>query len=148
MKFYLAGPMSGIPQFNFPLFHSVAAKLRSSGYTVISPAELDSPEVQKAAMASTDGALKGTHNEIAGETWGDILAKDVKLVADKIDGIIFLPGWERSRGARLEGFVGLLIDKRPFEFHRWDADTETLSKMSKSSVMNAIYSAWQWGAAK
>lgn len=109
MKYYLAGPMTGVPQFNFPLFHSAAAALRANGYDIISPAETDSPSVQKAAMASPDGKLQG--KEIAGETWGEILAKDVILVADQVDGIVFLPDWERSRGARLEAFVGLLTGK-------------------------------------
>jgi hypothetical protein len=115
-RYYIAGPMTGIPQFNFPLFHAAAAALRAAGHEIVSPAEQDSPAVQVAAMASTDGALDAD-GKVAGETWGDILAKDVKLVADGIDGIIFLPDWHLSRGARLEAFVALLSGKHQFGYY-------------------------------
>jgi Domain of unknown function (DUF4406) len=107
--YYLAGPMTGIPQFNFPAFEQSARELRALGFTIISPHEQDSAAVQVAALASKDGALDA--GKIAGETWGQILAKDVILVADKVDGIIFMPGWWNSRGAKLEAVVGLLTGK-------------------------------------
>ena len=136
-KYYLAGPMSGYPQFNFPLFHAVAAKLRASGYTIVSPAEMDSAAVQKAALASKTGALDA-HGKIAGETWGEILARDVKLVADEIDGIIFLPKWEESRGAPLEATTGLLtLVKKPFEFKQWDGNDA--APVAPHSVGAAVY---------
>ncbi len=40
-KVYLAGPMRGLPLFNFPAFADAAAKLRAQGYDVFSPAERD-----------------------------------------------------------------------------------------------------------
>lgn len=112
MKIYIAGPMTGLPQFNFPAFHSVSAHLRTSGYEVISPAETDPPDVQAAAMSSPDGTYDGG-GKVGSETWGDMLARDVKMLADGgITHIVFLPDWTRSRGARLEAFVGLLCKLR------------------------------------
>ena len=103
---YLAGPMSGIPQFNFPLFEAAAEQLRVSGYNIISPAELDDVVTRSAALRSLDGLTEtGTVNH---QTWGDFLSRDVKIIADKTKGIIFLPGWEKSRGARLEAHVAVL----------------------------------------
>lgn len=104
MKVYLAGPMTGVPQFNFPAFDAAAHRLRGVGFDVVSPAELDDPDTRAAALASTDGAPgTGSSN---GETWGDFLARDVKLIADQgIEAVVVLDGWERSRGARLETFV-------------------------------------------
>jgi len=115
MKVYVAGPMTGIPQFNFPAFDAAAADLRARGYDVVSPAELDDPETREVALASPDGAPdSGSSN---GETWGDFLARDVKLIADEgIEAIVCLPGWERSRGARLETFVARLCDLRIYRY--------------------------------
>lgn len=104
MKLYLAGPMTGIPSFNIPMFDRVAAVLRSQGYDIVSPAELDDPEIRAISLASPDGAIATLNTH--GQTWGDFLARDVKLLADDgIEGVVVLPGWERSNGARLETFV-------------------------------------------
>jgi hypothetical protein len=112
MKVYLGGPMTGIPQFNFPAFDAAATDLRERGFDVLSPAELDDPVTLAAALASPDGAPgSGSTN---GETWGDFLARDVKLIADgDLDAVVVLPGWERSRGARLETFVACALDGKP-----------------------------------
>lgn len=111
MRIYIAGGMTGKPQFNIPLFDRVALVLRAQGYDVVSPAELDSPEMRKLGLASPDGALAPLEQG-TGETWGHVLARDVKLIADGgIEGIVFVePDWYKSRGARLEATVGLLCD--------------------------------------
>lgn len=123
MKVYIAGPMSGLPQFNFPAFYAAAEALRAAGFDVVSPAELDDAEDKGAAMASPDGDPAK-----AKKTWGDFLARDVKLLADgvlvdpgqngglyePIEGIVFLPGWKQSKGAKLEAFVGALGGLRFF----------------------------------
>jgi len=117
-KFYLAGPMTGYPKFNFPAFHAAAKVLRSKGLEIISPAELDEDgDVAEKAMQCDTGDLKDAKIK---ETWGDLLARDVKLIADEVDGIIFMDGWQGSRGARLEAFVGILCD---LEFYLYSGGT-------------------------
>lgn len=120
--YYIAGPMSGHPQFNVPEFDALAAQLRSLGYTVVSPAELDSKEQREFLLASPDGLTPYPNSE----TWADFLARDVKLIADRIDKIVVLDGWCKSRGARLEVFVGLLTGKPIFHFdkHLWKIEPE------------------------
>ncbi len=106
MKWYLAGPMSGIPQFNFPAFHAAAKSLREQGFEIISPAEMDAEsDVAAKALASKSGDLIDAGIK---ETWGDLLARDVKLIADGVGGIVLLENWHKSRGARLESYVALL----------------------------------------
>ena len=95
MRIYVAGPMTGYPQFNYPLFDEVAATIREMGHEAITPSELDTPEVRAAALDSPDGVLVGGRH--AGLTWGDFLSRDVKVVADEVDGIVVLPGWRRSK---------------------------------------------------
>lgn len=127
MKLYVAGPMTGLPQFNFPAFDAMAVSLRQAGYEVVSPAELDDPEDRAAALASPDGYMHGGHH--MNKTWGDFLARDVKLIADEgVDGIVVLPGWAGSRGARLETFVGRMLCD--VAVYRWDATYEELRKVS------------------
>lgn len=122
MRVYLAGPMTGIPQFNFPAFNLYAEQLRNAGYDVVSPAELDDPEAYRAAMASPDGAPgSGSTN---GQTWGDFLARDVKLVCDQVDAIMVMPGWARSRGARLETFVAHLCGKPVYNASQPDEEID------------------------
>ncbi len=111
---YLAGPMTGIPQFNFPLFDAVAHDLRVAGWDIVSPAELDDPETRAAALASEDG--NPGDSALNGETWADFLARDVKLIADEVDAVILLPGWEASKGARLEAFIASLSGHKVY-FH-------------------------------
>jgi hypothetical protein len=99
--------MTGIPYFNIPAFEAATAVLRNAGFEVVSPAEEDSEAVKAEARTSTTGEL--VDGKVGGETWGDILARDVKLLADGgIHGIVFLPDWIKSKGAKLEATVGLL----------------------------------------
>lgn len=117
-KFYIAGPMTGIPQFNFPAFDVAAASLRSYGYLVVSPVELDDPSSRSAALANETGDPEQYNNE-TGETWGDLLARDVKLIADEVSGVVALEGWEESRGARLEVFVARTCGKPVYSYEEW-----------------------------
>jgi hypothetical protein len=87
--------MTGVPDFNRPLFHGVTARLRDAGFDVVNPAELDIEDNQ--------------------ETWADFLKRDIIALMD-CDTIVMLPGWEDSRGARLERAVahglGMLVLER------------------------------------
>lgn len=138
--YYLAGPMSGIPFFNFPKFHQITKELRDAGYNIISPAELDSPEIQAEAMQSKDGLINGAmpadvkDGKVGGETWGQILARDVRIVADEVDGVICMDGWEKSRGARLEVFVASL---RKHELYTYEGNGN-IAPMSRAEFLRGI----------
>jgi hypothetical protein len=138
--YYLAGRMSGLPEYNHPEFRRVTALLRDQGYNILSPVEIDSPEMQAEVLAEKTGEgvieaqLKGTFT-IAGETWGEVLARDVRIVADVVDGIIFLPGWSEGRGSRLEAFVGVLCDK---EFYIWDEEGQGIIPVSSHYIQERL----------
>lgn len=82
MKIYLSGPMKGYPQSNYPLFHSVTAKLRAKGHVVYNPAEFK-------------------HNE---EIFPlrKAFAEYCKFICEEADAIYLLPGWEKSLGVSAE----------------------------------------------
>jgi hypothetical protein len=132
-KLYIAGPMSNIPQYNIPAFTEAAATLRAQGMNIISPAEEDSDTIKKEALASKDGKM--VNGKIGGETWADILARDVKIVADLVDGVALLPNWQRSRGAKLEVIVALLTGKPIYEYHTGAGITE----LSREWVKDVLY---------
>lgn len=154
--------MSGIAQFNFPAFIAAAAALRAQGITVISPAETDPEDVRQVAMASPDGTYDA-NGKVGHESWGDMLARDVKMLADgmlppvvhgldsegtpvteqpplmKVDGIVFLPGWENSKGARLEAFVGLLTGK---QFALYDPEAGEATPVFAGFVKSQLAQQW------
>lgn len=112
---YLGGPMTGIPQFNFPRFITVAGILRKQGYKIVSPAELDDPETYNQAMASPDGCPgTGVVDERPYETF---LGRDLAICSSpKCVGGIFLEGWQHSRGALAETWVLEYLGKEIFEY--------------------------------
>lgn len=133
MRVYLAGPMSGIPQMNFPAFHKAAVGVRKCGFDVVSPAELDDTHDAAIALSSTDGAPNHPT-----KTWGDFLARDVKMIADGgIQGIVFLPDWVKSRGARLEASLGLLQPNFSFFQYR----DSSISHLTRRAVAWSIFNA-------
>lgn len=79
-RIYLSGPMTGLPDLNFPAFHTAAAALRAKGLDVVNPAEIN-PEGEK--------------------TWHACMRADIKALCD-CHTIALLPGWENSSGAHLE----------------------------------------------
>jgi hypothetical protein len=83
MIIYIAGPMSGLPDSNYPAFHAAAAALRAAGHTVLNPAENPPPP-------------KGHPNP-----WQYYMRLSVKQIADA-DAVVMLRGWEDSNGADIE----------------------------------------------
>jgi hypothetical protein len=128
--------MSGYPQFNFPVFHEATAALRKQGWDVVSPAELDAKAgIAGAALASE----RGDPNDLP-DSWGTILARDVKLIADGgIEAIVFLPGWEKSRGALLEGTIGLL--QKGFKFFDYTGPDSPPREIPRVNRLRDIHTA-------
>jgi hypothetical protein len=105
---YLAGPMRGYPEYNFPAFHKATAKLRADGWRIDSPAERD--EADQSINHAKDRA-----------GWADHLGLDYFMQFDlamvcRADCAIVLPGWEKSQGARLETAVATEVGHPVFEF--------------------------------
>jgi hypothetical protein len=74
-RIYLSGPMTGLPELNFPAFAAMTANLRADGHTVTSSTLTAVPE-----------------------------RRDIAALMD-CDTVATLPGWEHSKGARLEVLI-------------------------------------------
>lgn len=97
MKIYVAGPMTGHKDWNFPAFFDAQEKLESLGHEVINPAHNDGETLEK-ALASA-GTPERPNN-----TWGYYMRRDLPHVLD-VDALCVLPGWRQSKGASLEVHV-------------------------------------------
>ena len=82
-KIYIAGPMTGLPQFNYPAFHAAAAELRAQGMEVFNPAEITPP--------------------VCG-SWGGYMRQAIAQLV-QCEAIFLLTGWQGSKGAMLENDI-------------------------------------------
>lgn len=90
-RVYLAGPMTGLPDLNYPAFDRAALFLRRHGYTVVSPAE---------------------HEELPdSRTYEEWLRWSLGLLLT-CQSIALLPTWELSKGARAEKAVAEALNMR------------------------------------
>ena len=105
---YVAGPMTGIEDYNFPAFNDAARTLRNAGFIVFNPAEMDTPEDIEQYRRGSAGAES--------ETWRYFLARDLEIVLTKADAIVVLPGWQNSQGATLEVTTALTAGKKVYEY--------------------------------
>lgn len=109
MKIYLAGPMRGIPEFNFPTFHFAAKILREQGHEVFNPAERDNEHHGTDISAGNATGSEELAKEQHGFSLRDALAADCKFICEQADAIAMLPGWEGSSGARAEHALSVAL---------------------------------------
>lgn len=103
MKIYLAGPMQGYPEFNFPTFMKAASDLRLAGHMVFNPAERDIERHDGVDISkgNSTGDVKQSEQK-HGFSLRDALADDTQFICKEADAIAMLPGWEYSKGANAE----------------------------------------------
>lgn len=94
VKVYIAGPMRGIPQFNFPEFDRVAARWRKAGWDVVNPADLD-----------REIGFDGSDISKADEAFVKMAMERDLDALKTCDAIVLLDGWADSEGARHELMV-------------------------------------------
>lgn len=113
-RVYLAGPMQGIPEFNFPRFHAVAYALRQSGHEVFSPAEKDIERLgHDLSKGNTAGSLAVANAQ--GFSLRQALAEDTNFICLEANCIVLLPGWEKSNGAQAEHRLAVALQSEDME---------------------------------
>lgn len=93
MSLYIAGPMTGLEDHGREAFDQATARLRSQGQLVTSPIE-----VAIEAFGTWEAARKAPYSAHIRNDLPALLA---------CDGVVLLPGWEESPGARIEARVAL-----------------------------------------
>lgn len=102
---YLAGPMTGIAEFNFPAFDAAAEALRDRGHVAFNPAENDRDK------HGFDPTGMTGHEDLTGildrrKALGD----DLAWICAEADVVAPLPGWQWSTGARAEVAVARALN--------------------------------------
>ena len=101
---YISGPMTDLPRLNYPAFFAAAEQLRSKGWPTVNPADsalpLDLP-------------------------WATYLRADIVILAGCTH-VALLPGWERSKGAKLEVRIAKALGMACMPVHEFK--TLTLQK--------------------
>lgn len=90
MIVYIAGPMTGLPEFNFPAFDRAAELLAANGHLVLNPAQMD-----------RDVGFDPSSSVASSEFLRDAMRRDLSAICGA-EAIAMLPGWEHSAGARIE----------------------------------------------
>ncbi len=85
MRIMISGPISNMPENNYPAFDEAAKRLESQGHIPVSPADM--------------GRAMGS-----GHPWEAYMRGSIQLLLT-CEAIAMLPGWVQSRGARLERHI-------------------------------------------
>lgn len=85
LRIYIAGPMTGLPEFNYPAFNAEARVWRARGFEVENPAE--GPDLP---------------------SWAAYMRRALRQLLT-CDAICLLPGWTTSKGATVEWLVASVL---------------------------------------
>ena len=100
-RIYIAGPMTGIPQFNFPAFKEVKELFDARGWEVYCPAHTFTTTTGFDASKCSHGTTEEVLAQIPDFNYRTRMLQCLAMVA-KCEYIHLLSGWEHSKGAKAE----------------------------------------------
>lgn len=86
---YISGPMSGLPELNYPAFFAAEDRIKDQYSKVLNPARLQ--------------LEKGQENK-----WENWMRKAIALMMEATH-VVLLPGWKKSKGARIEVILAKVL---------------------------------------
>jgi len=98
VRIYIAGPMSGLPNNNYPAFGYAFDRLVQAGLEPVSPHLLEA----NISVKQKEGMTRGQLYKL-------VLPGDIFAVAS-CQGIVTLPGWSLSKGANFELHAARLFE--------------------------------------
>lgn len=115
---YLSGPMTGLPDYNYPYFNNVAEAIRDKyGDRVFNPAE------------AFDG-----NTDLPRDAY---LRHDIEVLLH-VDAVVLLPGWDKSKGALLEVAVAQELN---LDLWLWDDEWGLLRRLPAGSTVSLVKTA-------
>jgi len=99
--YFLAGPMTGLPNRNALAFNEIAAEMRAQGFLVINPVEIGD---------DLNCTLRRQ------PTREEYLRTGLQILINQCTAIIMLPGWRKSKGARVEHRIAKELG---YEIWKW-----------------------------
>lgn len=112
-QLYIAGPMTGLPDFNYPAFADAAKLLRDAGFDVFSPAE--------------NGLSPAA-------PWNEHMRVDLAHLVSHCYAVATLPNWAKSKGASLEVGIAISLDMAVFPFDHWLAQARTVVQPAQEAA--------------
>lgn len=107
-KIYIAGPMTGLPNYNFDAFDRAAKILKARGLEPMNPAD-----------NGRQWLIEHAHREPNASEYQDLLNAGRKMIRE-CSKIYLLQGWEKSKGALSELSYALILGLKPeLEIAEW-----------------------------
>lgn len=100
---YIAGPMTGLPENNYPAFRQAERDLRAAGYRVHNPVRSD---------------RRADSPRLNPKEWADWMRNGINQLI-RCDGIALLPGYQDSKGAMVERNLAIELGLEPAHIDYW-----------------------------
>ena len=112
---YIAGPMRGMKELNFPAFMDAEVRLFARVVEAYNPARVDMD------MGFDPTGLTGDENlDDLGFDLRGALAGDLGWIAENADSLLLLDGWQDSAGARAEFALAQALNLNVFTLYMMD----------------------------
>lgn len=123
---YISGPMRGYKRYNFDQFYECETWLNEGGHLTHNPARVDEEDY---------GFNPDLTVEYQGFDIDEAMTRDLAfIVSDHCSGVVLLPEWELSVGARWEAGVAQLLNKPVHEWVRDESGDYTTRLIDKLIV--------------
>ena len=108
-KIYIAGPMTGYPQYNFPAFLEAEKEISGKGWKALSPARMD---IERGFNPIKDPTAVFTDDMLQ-----DAIIRNIAAILES-DAIAMLDNWSESKGAKAEYYVARWAGKQLFRYYQ------------------------------
>jgi len=137
MPIYIAGPMTGIEHYNFPMFYAAEQALVAFGFL---HEEIGNPAYHDAEVASITHMTPSEQGDWLLQnpeafSLADAQTWDLYYIHNTADAICLLPGWEKSTGARAEAHLALWLGHQFYLYVPFSQGIRALTRDEAKSLL-------------